>query len=473
MTSTLLPFLYQTRTILRGSLRGSLRGGPRISPSLSRSFHATRRQLSSEGDEIPFASYVPKERLPPDQSFRSGTITPSERRIFERIFADIRARGLKPFVPAESRREAAATRTSMSRLDQAARAAQAEAKGLYPATITAPGYGGLTNDRHKALLKFPPELRAAAGKAFDAIKPSKRRPDEDEIQYDESSIAASQEDPDGDEVWEVPVNAVDRSMELEAQRSPERTRVEGLITAAKSDFEIWDVLEKEVFTMPAKLGFGKGASNLEELEPDVEAEEMEEFAADEELEDPEDPQDPEDIAAALEAIDEPEMIPEEITGVSADSDSPPQRLDLYIHGPLYPEYLLLALRRLNSAFRTPSPLVFSILPRIKELGLESYMLGVSTPFYNELLEIYWARRGDITGILELLEEMRHCGLSFDAQTADFLGRVNTVVTRLATKAASGSFGKALMNMPEYDRSVRLRVRDWYDAVDSSVSENRT
>ncbi|KAI1463505.1 uncharacterized protein F4812DRAFT_446373 [Daldinia caldariorum] len=471
MTSTLLPFLYQTRTILRGSLRGS----PRISSSLSRSLHATPRQLR-EDDEIPFASYVPKERLPPDQSFRSGTITPSERRIFEKIFADIRARGLKPFVPADSRQAASPARTAMSRMQKAA---EDDANRRRPATVTTTGFDGLTDDRRKALLKFPPELRAAAGKAFDTIKPPKRRPDDDDIKYDEASIAANQEDPDSDEGWKVPDNAVDRSMELEAQRSPERTRVEGLITAAKTDFEIWDVLEKEVFTMPARLGFGKGAPNLKESESEEEEEEEEEEEVEEEEEEieevaaGEEVEDPEDMAAALETIDMPETIPEEVDdAVSAESDPTTQELDLYIHGPLYPEYLLLALRRLNSAFRTPSPLVFSILPRIKELGLESYMLGVSTPFYNELLEIYWTRRGDISGILELLEEMRHCGLSFDAQTASLLGRVNTVVTKLATKASSGSFGKALMTMPEYDRSVRLRVRDWYDAVDTSVSQSK-
>ena len=48
-----------------------------------------------------------------------------------------------------------------------------------------------------------------------------------------------------------------------------------------------------------------------------------------------------------------------------------------------------------------SPLTFSLLPRIKELGLESFVLGVSTPFYNELLEIYWKRRGDLLGMMGL------------------------------------------------------------------------
>ncbi|KAF3066359.1 hypothetical protein GL218_09179 [Daldinia childiae] len=407
MISTLLPFLYNTRTILRTN--------PRISLTFSRSLHATRRQLR-EGDEIPFASYVPQDETPPEQPLRRGTITPSERRVFESIFADIKSRGLKPFVPEESS-ATSATRTTLSIMQQAVQ----DASHIRPVTLTTPGIpDDSTQDRHKALLRFPPELRAAASKAFDTIQPSNPRlPSGDDIAYDEASITATREDPDGDEGWKVPANTVDRTAELEAKRYPERTRVEGLITAAETDFKLWDVLEKEVFVMPARLGIQGDA------ETDV---------------------------------------------TSTENNTSSQELSLYIHGPLYPEYLLLALRRLDTAFRAPSPLAFSILPRIKELGLESYILGISTPFYNELLEIYWTRRGDLSGVLNLLEEMRHCGLRFDAQTASFLGRVNTALTLLATREASGSFARALMNMPEYDRSVRHRIKRWHEAVDLSINE---
>ncbi|KAI1656020.1 hypothetical protein F4813DRAFT_365046 [Daldinia decipiens] len=451
MTSTLLPFLYNTRTILRTN--------PRITLTLFRFLHATRRQLR-EGDEIPFASYVPKDETPPDQPLRRGTITPSERRVFERIFADIKARGLKPFVPEESS-ATSATRTTLSIMQQAVQ----DANQIRPATFTTPGIpDGSTQNRQKALLRFPPELRAAASKAFDTIQPSKSSlPSGDDIAYDEASIAASRGDLD--EGWKVPTNAVDRTVELEDKRYPERTRVEGLITAAETDFELWDVLEKEVFVMPTRLGIGGNASKLVETETTVPRKKKTKAVMASETVDH-----LEDAAATLESVDAPEIIPEETDVTSTEANTPSHELSLYIHGPLYPEYLLLALRRLDTAFRVPSPLAFSILPRVKELGLESYILGVSTPFYNELLEIYWTRRGDLSGVLNLLEEMRHCGLRFDAQTASFLGRVNTALTLLATREAPGSFAKALMTMPEYDRSVRHRIKRWHDAVDSSVNE---
>lgn len=148
------------------------------------------------------------------------------------------------------------------------------------------------------------------------------------------------------------------------------------------------------------------------------------------------------------------------------SDTP---LSLYVHGPLYPAYLLLALRRFNTAFRAPSPFAFRVLPRVKELGLQSYVLGVSTPFYNELLTAYWTR-GDLPGMMALLEEMRHTGLSFDKQTAAIVGEVDSALSVLATREASGSFARAVMTMPEYDRSMRERIRVWSSTVESSIVE---
>ncbi|KAI0845383.1 hypothetical protein F5Y00DRAFT_246450 [Daldinia vernicosa] len=474
MTSTLLPFLYNTRTILRVN--------PRIPLTFSRSLHATRRQLK-EGDEIPFASYVPRDvDTPPEQPHRRGTITPSERRIFERIFSDIKARGLKPFVP-----ETSGTRTTLSIMQQAVQ----DASQIRPAAVDAPGLSdSSTQTRDKALLRFPAELRAAASKAFDTMQPSdsrraadSRRADDDDIAYDEASIAASRGDPDDDEGWKVPSHILERAAELEAKRYPERTRIEGLITAAETDFELWDVLEKEVFSMPARLGFRGYASKLVEAETEAAknktetvtdseiVDDAEDMAAAEGVAAAEDVAADEDVAAALESADAPKITPEETDVTSTENDTPSQELNLYVHGPLYPEYLLLALRRLDTAFRTPSILAFSMLPRIKELGLESYILGVSTPFYNELLEIYWIRRCDLSGVLNLLEEMRNCGLQFDAQTVSFLGRVNTALTMLATREAPSSFARALMSLPEYNRSVRHRIRHWHEAVEASVNED--
>ena len=143
-------------------------------------------------------------------------------------------------------------------------------------------------------------------------------------------------------------------------------------------------------------------------------------------------------------------------------------MSLYVHGPLYPAYLLLALRRLDTAFNTSSPLALNILPRIKELGLESYVLGASTPFYNELLDIYWSRYGDLSGMLDLLEEMRYCGLYFDNKTSSILHHVQAELESMTAKERPGTFGAALMTMPQYEPNMRKRIRHWNRAVDMSI-----
>lgn len=455
MSSTLLPFLYHTRTILRAN--------PRTTIAFARSLHATSRQLRRK-DDIPFASDVGEDNIPPEPTPR-GTITPSERQIFERIFADIKARGLKPAFQDDSP-TAAATRSTMLIMNQAAQ----DAGQARPATIAAPGLlAGAARDRNKALLRFPPELRAAASRALGAIQASATQvsptelPNGDDIAYDEASI--SQGDANAEEGWTTLPHNINRAVELEAKRHPERSRVEGLIAAAKSDFELWDVLEKEVFTMPSKLGLDRIASEQEETEPVKRRGRKKKQSAPEETAKSSD-----DTTAAVHDAEASETIIEEGSDKADDGYTPPQKLTLYIHGPLYPAYLLLALRRLDTAFRAPSPFAFSILPRIKELGLESYILGVSTPFYNELLRIYWSRRGDLVGMLNLLEEMRHCGLYFDHQTASILNHVDSTIDQLASNRGSGSFGKAIMTMPEYARPVRERIRHWHRAVDLSIQE---
>ncbi|KAI1098140.1 hypothetical protein F4804DRAFT_136762 [Jackrogersella minutella] len=454
MSSTLLPFLYHTRTILRGN--------PRKSIAFARSLHTTTRRPRVR-DDIPFDFQVGDQPLT-SEPIQRGTITPSERLIFERIFADIKARGLKPTLSDENSRFKA-TRSTMLIMEQAAQ----DAGQSRPATIAAPGLlAGAARDRNKALLRFPPELRAAASKALNTIESSTtgynmRGKDENngEIAFDGTPVSASQNENYVDDGWKAPPHTYNRTIELEAKREPERSRVEGLITNAKTDFELWDVLEKEVFTMPTRLGINR--STPKDTEPSVPQTEEEDIAE-------ETASSSEESGAVLDDTDAPKDVPEETENLATEDDTPPRELSLYVHGPLYPAYLLLALRRLDTAFHAPSPLSFLVLPRIKELGLESYILGVSTPFYNELLEIYWTRRGDLTGLLDLLEEMRHCGLYFDRQTAGLLNRVDAATALLATRSTSGSFGRAIMTMPEYEAVVRGRLRHWHRAVDLSVKE---
>ncbi|KAI1258745.1 hypothetical protein F5Y18DRAFT_326993 [Xylariaceae sp. FL1019] len=428
MSFTLTPFLYQTRTILRLP-------APRASRAAVRSLHATATRSKRKESGIPFEHDLDESNDgQADEPAPRGTITPGERLVFERIFSDIKARGLTPSTKRRESRENLPPAKDGSPLSIMRKAAD-DAANTYQSTLisNSAAQARVDQERADALLRFPPELRAAASRALDTIayQVTGTHPVQDAVTYtntkDSKAVAQSQadkgEDAFNDANWTIPENALSRSVEIEAKRQNERNRVEGLITSAATDFELWDVLEQEVFTMPARLGI-KTNTLSDDAEPSKPHETVQE----------------------------------------SDKGAETEKLSLYIHGPLYPAYILLALRRLHSSFHAPSPLVFSILPRIKELGLESYVLGVSTPFYNELLEIYWACRGDLSGVVELLDEMRHCGLHFDRQTASTLWKLNNAVTEMANNAGTNGFARALMQMPEFELSQRQKIRRWHRTV---------
>lgn len=450
MSFTMAPFLYQTRTILRIP-------APRASTIAVRALHKGRETTIPFDYELgPRTEDDIDEATTPGTTTR-GTITSSERRVFERIFADIEARGLNPaaapnekYPPLPGKKRTGAARPDPANVSRAVmlimqQAAQDAGQSL-PNTVTAPALlSGAARDRAGALLRFPPELRDAAGRALDTVTKQAYNAKG----YVDAGAKEIETPNPIDYDWVSQPDTLARTVELEDIRFPERARIEGLLNSAASDFELWDILEKEVFSMPARLGIMKGDAEKEDPDSDAEpsAHDGDDTAADADVSN-------EDTAAAS----------------LSSADAEPQRLSLYVHGPLYPAYVLLGLRRLNSAFREPSPLVFSLLPRIKALGIESYVLGVSTPLFNELLTIHWKRRGDLSGVLDLLEEMRHCGLYLDVRTAAVLNMIDAETSTLARGLTGSGFGRALMTMPEYEESQRQRIRHWQKAAGLSVHE---
>jgi len=513
-----------TRTILR--VRRS-----RPSTATLRALHTTPRRLRATS-EIPFEHELAEADIPLEQDPSNshaaprGTITPSERQVFERIFADIRARGLQPSIREDADTKPASTiagRSAMLIMQQAAYdVGQSRSSAIAAPALLA----GAARDRSKALLRFPPELRAAASRALNAFDPEEPRTATTRAGSVGSEKGAAVE-AEEDEGWKSPAASFMRTIEVEAKRLPERRRVERAITEAKTDHELWAVLEKEVFTFPARFGLastpepvpapasspaaptkGRKTKKQKQAEADAEAEAAALAQSKSDTVITETPEAPDNSDKIL--IDDVNL--DNDTTTNSPGAPPPissERMSLYIYGPLYPAYLLLALRRLDTAFHLPSPYVFNLLPRIKELSLESYVLGISTPFYNELLDIYWRRRGDLQGMLALLEEMRHCGLYFDEQTSSILASVRRESMELsrggslprtrgddegagasgaATGGSSGGSGRrnnsysmgvsgggfaaAIMHMPEYEYSVRERLRHWQRGVDISIAERR-
>ncbi|KAI0121746.1 hypothetical protein BJ170DRAFT_687981 [Xylariales sp. AK1849] len=424
-----LPFLYQTRILLRSRYLPVL--------AIRRSLHATTSRPGKGDSDIPFAQDVPGEDVPMAEPEPPGTITATERQAFERIFADIAARGLVPNMqqdlPPPSSTAQRSTNLILERA--AADAGQQRSKPI----MSPVSYAGAARDKAKALLRFPPSLRAAAGRAFELLHP-------------DHPAALSHQPPvndtgEGGKEWRTPKNTFMRAVELDAKRYPEQKRVERLMSAAKTDFELWDVMENEVFSYPDKLGVRKSENTKQDHLRTKETSKRKTGKAT-------------PSAEAIVALE---------TNASTDQPHTAEKLNLYVYGPLYPSFLLFGLRLLDQAFSKPSPLALSVLPRVKELGLESFVLGVSTPFYNELLGIHYGRYGDLSKMLDLLEEMRHSGLYFDTDTVSILNRTQLQTEDLAN-GKYGAFATAFMTMPEYEQSMRDRIRHWHRAIDISLAQ---
>ena len=322
---------------------------------------------------------------------RESTITDSERHTFQRIFSDIFSQSQKQhgdsFKSVPNAPAAAELKAAKNQLDH-----------ILGEAIIANAVGtASTEEKQAAVNRYPPALRAAAAQAIGLITTEEQSEDI----YKQTSVPSS---------------------EIERLRQPERSRVETLMRAAKTDFELWQILEDEVFSLVSKMG----------------------------LEDPVREDSPKKKST------QPELI--------IDDELPP----LTLYGPLYPSYLLLALRLLDRSFARPSPLALSILPRIKALGLISHVLGASTVFYNELLRIVWFRHDDFRSVISLLQEMEASGLDFDVETLEVIDEI--ISTQIIVKRGErGETLKLLWTLPEFAMG---RFGSWRQKVYFAVDEKR-
>lgn len=446
MSATLTPFLFQTRTLARFA-----RSGPVTPTRLVRSFHTTPscRRRKVERDPIPFE--LPPEVENPDTvggagPLDTGTITPVERQAFVKIFQEISEKGKNlPTVTPKQDNTSDLARTeptflkdlysngpfNISAIIQDAAEKHSETnpgvKGLDPLSPLQSTYSAA--DREQALLQFPPSLRRAARSAYGMMESVRDTPVATEgggqedlgLQMDAVEAVSS-------------TNKLARKVEVEASRRQARLTIKAMMDKAENDFELWDVIEKEVFTLVEKLGL---ATSEPPPEPKKAKRRRKKKAAAQE----------DDAAVAA---------------------SKP-RLDMDTYGPIYPMLLLDALHLFEKKFSRPSPLAFNLLPRVKQLGLPSYVLGVSTSFYNKLLSTMWNRFGDAVGVMALLEEMQHAGLQFDEETKSVLHQMERVL-RGADRGDSGYFLKKMMRMPEYEPLLKSRLSHWNKIIDLDVNQ---
>lgn len=288
-------------------------------------------------------------------------------------------------------------------------------------------------DRQEALLKFPPSLRQAARVAYGVMggdAAATIRVEDGQREQMATAVPdqiSSREDPVDIVGMEAHQDLI-RKLKMETARRSERLRIRSLMVASQTDAELWTVMETEVFALVKRLG----------LESDIEL-----------------------------------SMPKTKRGKKAQgpeqgSSGQHKPLNPETYGPIYPMLLFEGVHLLNTKFLRPSPYMFHVLPRVKDLGLMSYVLGVSTSFYNQLMAIVWERYGDAAGVLNLMEEMRHAGLYFDQQSQRILRNIAAVYEG-ADQGDQGPFLKKLMGMPEFEPFLLHRLNHWQKAVTLSIA----
>ena len=114
----------------------------------------------------------------------------------------------------------------------------------------------------------------------------------------------------------------------------------------------------------------------------------------------------------------------------------------------YPVLLLAFLDELRTNFPS-SQLAFTVLPMVKSLGRQSYVLGASSALYNGIILDTWRVYSDFHRINELLLEMENAGLEFDYDTLDVLEKIR----RQGDRILKGERGVLLKRVWELDSIV--------------------
>ena len=426
--STLLPFLYQTRTLQplllsrKHGLRGQSRNG-----QIYRHLATSKAQSSSRHeipfDTIPFEESEDRGRSRDHSLFqddfdldseeqieprhRDSTITASEQAVFTRLFDNLVESLPETEEKDEDFLDDGEGKGFKEDLNSVFGAAVKSAKSKARRKEKRDAFQSLEDHERFFLTRYPEPLRAAAARTSGILAHRAQR----DIRI-RKRLSAVRQPPRP--VAEM--NVYERVIRQE--RQAQLRKVEGLLRSAETDFELWNVLEKEVFSTIKKLevasaGEGKpkppqrprrGRPKKEVL-PTVQNVEVNSL-----------------VEVASDTRQTPEGGQSKKVRTDADAETKPQREvlpALEIVGPNYPSHCLLALRLLHDKFPT-SPLALNILPAIKRAGPTSYVLGATTALYNELLSIHWLVYNNMRAMADLLTEMDEQDVGFSQETVAIL-----------------------------------------------------
>jgi hypothetical protein len=243
------------------------------------------------------------------------------------------------------------------------------------------------------------------------------------------------------------VEAAAEAAKIKAVREQEKTRVQGLLMEAKTDRELWEVLEREVFEVIRAL-------DLDGIKKSIKEQTAKGATAIKNSKD--------GNTTSSSPAGNHKRFPTSPTATPwKPSNTTDPRYDPRILFPNFPSHLLFATRLLRKNFPA-SPLALSILPTIKSLGRSSYALGATTQLYNLLIRTAWTQYSSYTYIDELLTDMENGGVEFDTSTVSILDNI-CAEYRDARRGRLGRPLSAIYRMDYYASGIE-KLEKWRDVI---------
>lgn len=400
-SSSLLPFLYQTPTLLSQSQTARPLYAVNHHDRRRRTFCSTSQGQASADkvrrpDSDPITFVDPYHRQIPDtlshiepqrqnKHSQPSTVTASEQAVFNRLLKEV----LEPTTPEPDDEDI---------LDED------EPKGGYDPnvdlnSIFEDAIGQLRRQKEVA-------AKVAARNLLFATMPRQRAID--------TSISDGEQTLNG-RTFKRPLKLANgTTLGSETETEEERARLEvacddhrtlvmGMLDNANSDVEVWQVLEKEVFSLITALDEHIKLVERAENDKALHAAKVRKAGAE-----------GKDIADVK--LEKRDLTKREISSMklSYTKAIPIDNLLSILHRN-YAEYCLYALR----LFRRNHPTSFyapHVLSTIKQRGPISYVLGVSTEIYNEILFLKWTQYSDLHGMADTIEEMLNQGIESNEVT---------------------------------------------------------
>lgn len=363
--------MYQTATIQQWR--------PNTQPITRRSIFSRSR----DGDDIPFED----ETLPPaidQEPARKTTITGSERAAFEKLYRTVNAQGR----PKNDKDHAV-------ELDQVADEYYEEEEEPSKSL----------DQVFDEVLKGGSRLRASRT-IVQRTRPAHEQPEEKIPTAKKKS---------GKTLWEQE-DSLAAKLRIKDLKTVQMEKFHSILQNARTDRELWQILDREVFEPVRKL-------NLD----------------------------------GTEATKEQEQRPKPKANAKRELSVSDQRV-LFQN---YPHYLNTAVHTLRTDFPA-SPLPLSILPTIKALGRSSYALGATTTLYKSLIRTAWIQQSSYTYINTLLTDMNNGAIEFDR---DILALLDSIIKEhdLARSARLGREMQMVYSMEQFQDGIR-KIMEWRDVV---------